>query len=196
MALWGTSDSDESKPKNLTTTEKKEVFANATGWVREAGSALSGNNNTNADPEILVAVSGLAVSLGAADVTEVEWITTTADKSAGFILSARVRYNEAVDVTGNPTLAVTNGNQGTGSGRGPHTLSYVSGTGTNELVFSLTIAAANAATNADDVLSIGAQNVLKPSGATIKDTAGTNSDSAVAISGAQGTAAGTLTVVA
>ena len=46
MGLWGASDSDESKPKNLTTAEKKEVFANASGWVREAGSALTGNDNT------------------------------------------------------------------------------------------------------------------------------------------------------
>ena len=196
MPLWGATDSDESKPKNLTTAEKKQVFANASGWVLEAGSALSGNDNTSATPEVLVAIGGLATSIGAADVTEVEWITTAADKSAGFTLSVRVRYNEAVTVTGSPTIAVTNGNQGSGSGRGPHTLVYASATGTNELVFSLAIAAANAATNADDVLSIGAQNVLKPGGATIKDTAGTNSDSAVAISGAQGTAAGTLTVVA
>ena len=196
MSLWGATDSDESKPKNLTTAEKKQVFANASGWVLEAGSPLSGNGNTNAQPEVLVAIGGLATSIGAADVTEVEWITTTADKSAGFTLSVRVRYNEAVTVTGSPTIAVTNGNEGSGTGRGPHTLVYASGTGTNELVFSLAIAAANAATNADDVLSIGAQNVLKPGGATIKDTAGTNSDSAVAISGAQGTAAGTLTVVA
>ena len=196
MSLWGATDSDESKPKNLTTAEKKLVFANSSGWVLEAGSSLSGNNNTSATPEVLVAIGGLATSIGAADVTEVEWITTAADKSAGFTLSVRVRYNEAVTVTGSPTLAVTNGNQGSGSGRGPHTLVYASGTGTNELVFSLAIAANNAATNADDVLSIGAQNVLKPGGATMKDTAGTNSDSAVAISGAQGTAAGTLTVVA
>ena len=196
MSLWGATDSDESKPKNLTTAEKKLVFANSSGWVLEAGSSLSGNNNTSAQPEVLVAIGELATSIGAADVTEVEWITTAADKSAGFTLSVRVRYNEAVTVTGSPTLAVTNGNQGSGSGRGPHTLVYASGTGTNELVFSLAIAAANAATNADDVLSIGAQNVLKPGGATMKDTAGTNSDSAVAISGAQGTAAGTLTVVA
>ena len=196
MSLWGATDSDESKPKNLTTAEKKLVFANSSGWVLEAGSSLSGNDNTSATPEVLVAIGGLATSIGAADVTEVEWITTAADKSAGFTLSVRVRYNEAVTVTGSPTLAVTNGNQGSGSGRGPHTLVYASGTGTNELIFNLAIAAANAATNADDVLSIGAQNVLKPSGATIKDTAGTNSDSAVAISGAQGTAAGTLTVVA
>ena len=196
MPLWGNSDADESKPKNLTTAEKKEVYATASGWVREAGSALSGNNNTSATPELLVAISALSTNLGAADVTEVEWITTAADKSAGFTLSVRVRYNEAVAVTGSPTLAVTNGNQGSGSGRGPHTLVYASGTGTNELVFSLAIAAANAATNADDVLVIGAQNILKPGGATIKDATGTASDSAVAISGAQGTAAGGITVVA
>ena len=196
MSLWGATDSDESKPKNLTTAEKKQVFANSSGWVLEAGSSLSGNDNTSATPEVLVAIGGLATSIGAADVTEVEWITTAADKSAGFTLSVRVRYNEAVTVTGSPTIAVTNGNEGSGTGRGPHTLVYASGTGTNELIFNLAIAAANAATNADDVLTIGAQNVLKPGGATIKDTAGTNSDSAVAISGAQGTAAGTLTVVA
>ena len=196
MPLWGTSDSDESKPKNLTTAEKKEVYATNSGWVREAGSILSGNGNTDADPEVLVAVSGLADSIGAADVTEVEWITTTADKSEGFTLSVRVRYNEEVTVTGSPTIAVTNGNQGSGSGRGPHTLVYASGTGSNELIFNLAIAAANAATNAGDILTIGAQNILKPGGATIKDAAGTASDSAVAISGAQGTAAGTLTVTA
>ena len=195
MPLWGNSDSDESKPKNLTTAEKKEVFATNSGWVREAGSAWSGNDNTSADVEVLVAVGGLAGSIGAADVTEVEWITTAADKSAGFTLSVRVRYNEAVTVTGNPTLAVTNGNQGSGSGRGPHTLVYASGTGTNELVFSLAIAAANAATNADDVLVIGAQNIAL-AGGTMKDTADGTTNSAVAISADQGTAAGSITVVA
>ena len=196
MPLWGNSDADESKPKNLTTAEKKEVYATASGWVREAGSALSGNNNTSADPELLVAVSALSTNIGAADVTDVEWITTAADKSEGFTLSVRVRYNEAVAVTGSPTLAVTNGNQGSGSGRGPHTLVYASGTGTNELVFSLAIAANNNATNANDVLTIGAQNILKPGGATIKDATGTASDSAVAISAGQGTAAGGITVTA
>ena len=87
MSLWGATDSDESKPKNLTTAEKKQVFANSSGWVLEAGSSLSGNDNTSATPEVLVAIGGLATSIGAADVTEVEWITTAADKSAGFTLS-------------------------------------------------------------------------------------------------------------
>ena len=198
MPLWGATDSDESKPKNLTTAEKKEVFANASGWVREAGSALSGNDNTDADPEVLVAIGELSTSIGAADITEVEMVTTTADKSEGFTISVRVRYNEPVDVVttgGTPTLAVTNSNDGTGSGRGPHSLSYASGTGTNELIFSLAIAAANAATNADDVLSVGAQTIALNSG-TMKDASGTASDAALVISEALGTAAGTVTVTA
>ena len=195
MPLWGNSDADESKPKWLTDAEKKEVFANTSGWVVEAGSAMTGNDNTSAAPEILVAIGNLTTNIGAADVTEVEWITTAADKSAGFTLSVRVRYNEAVTVTGSPTLAVTNGNQGSGSGRGPHTLVYASGTGTNELVFSLAIAAANAATNAGDILSIAAQSIAL-AGGTIKDTADGTTAASVVISSALGTAAGTLTVTA
>ena len=174
----------------------KEVLATTAGWVVEAGSAMTGNDNTASTPEVLVATGNLTTSLGAATIDSVEWITTAADKSAGFTLSIRVRYNEAVDVAvSNPTIAVTNGNQGSGSGRGPHTLTYASGTGTNELVFSLVIAAANAATNADDVLSIAAQSVVLASSSTIKD-AGTSTNAELAISSAQATACGTLTVVA
>jgi len=174
MSLWGATDSDESKPKNLTTAEKLEVSASAKGWVREAGTILSGNDNASATPEVLVALRGLAVKLGAADITEIEWITTVADKSAGFTLSARLRFNEAVDVVttgGTPTLAVTNGNQG-----------------------SLVIGAANAATNADDVLVFGANPLALNSG-TIKD-AGTTTNATITSAAGIGTAAGTLTVVA
>ena len=197
MSLWGATDSDESKPKNLTTAEKKLVFANSSGWVLEAGSSLSGNDNTSATPEVLVAIGELTTSIGAADITEIEWITTTADKSAGFSLSVRARFNEAVDVDtsgGTPYLAVTNGNQGSGSGRGPHNLPYASGTGTNELVFTLAIAAANAATNADDILSIGT-NPMNLNSGTIKD-AGTNTASTITSAASIGTAAGTITVAA
>ena len=197
MSSWGASDSDESKPKYLTDAEKKLVFANSSGWVLEAGSAFSGNDNTSATPEVLVAIGELATSLGAADITEYEFITTAFDKSDGGNIDVRVRFNEAVDVDvsgGTPFLAVTNGNQGSGSGRGPHNLAYASGTGTNELVFSLTIAAGNAATNADDVLSIGA-NPMNLNSGTIKD-AGTNTASTITSAASIGTAAGTITVVA
>ena len=186
--LWGASDADESKPKNLTTAEKKEVFANGSGWVREAGSALSGNDNADADPELLVAISGLAVSLGAADITEIEFITTAFDKSEGGTLQVRTRFNEAVDVTGTPQLTVVNDTNAN------HTLSYASGTGTNELVFSLTIAADNAATDADDVLSIGA-NAMALNGGTVKDK-GTTTVSTITNIASIGTAAGTITVTA
>ena len=188
MPLWGTSDADESKPKNLTTAEKKEEYATSSGWVREAGSILSGNGNVNADPEVLVAVSGLAVSLGAADITEIEFITTAFDKSDGGTLQVRVRFNEEVDVTGTPQLTVVNDTNAN------HTLSYASGRGTNELVFSLTIGANNAATAADDVLSIGA-NAMALNGGAVKDK-GTSTNSTITNVASIGTAAGTITVTA
>ena len=197
MPLWGATDADESKPKHLTTAQKKEVYAAAGGWTIEAGSTMSGNDNTSATPEVLVAIGSLTTSLGTADITELEWITTAADKSDGFSLSVRARFNEAVDVatgSGVPYLAVTNGNEGSGTGRGPHNLPYASGTGTNELVFTLAIAAANAATNASDVLVIAANAMALNSG-TIKD-AGTSTDSTITSSTAIGTAAGSITVSA
>ena len=43
-------------------------------------------------------------------------------------------------------------------------MAYASGTGTHELVFELAIAAANAATNADDVISIGTNAMALNSG--------------------------------
>ena len=191
MPLWGATDADEAKPKNLTTTEKKEVYANNNGWVREAGSAWSGNGNTAADPEVLVAISGLAGAIGAADITEIEWITTAFDKSDGGTLSLRVRFNEAVDVAtsgGTPYLLITNQTSSSRNVNAP----YASGTGTNEIVFTATIAAGNAATNASDVLKVAADAIALNSG-TIKDK-GTNTNSTITNSAAIGTAAGTITV--
>jgi len=197
MPLWGATDADESKPKHLTTAQKKEVYAAAGGWTVEAGSTMSGNGNTSATPEVLVAIGSLTTAIGSADITELEWITTAADKSDGFSLSIRARFNEAVDVDtsgGTPYLAVTNGNQGSGTGRGPHNLPYASGTGSNELVFTLAIAADNAATNADDVLVVGA-NAMNLNSGTIKD-AGTSTNATITSAASIGTAAGSITVTA
>jgi len=160
MPLWGATDADESQPKYLTDAEKLKVFANTHGWVMEAGAIESGNDNTAADPEVLVAIGDLSEStkLDTADIITIDWNSTTADKSDGFTLGLTARWNEAVEVNtlaGTPYISVTNSNAGSGSGRGPHLLAYASGTGTHELVFELAIAAANAATNADDVMSVG-----------------------------------------
>ena len=160
MSSWGATDADESHPKFLTEAEKLKVFANTHGWVMEAGATESGNDNTAADPEVLVAIGDLSESakLNTADILTIDWNSTTADKSDGFTLGVTVRFNEAVEVNttgGTPYVRITNSNAGSGSGRGPHDLAYASGTGTHELVFELAIASANAATNADDVLSVG-----------------------------------------
>ena len=202
MPLWGAVEGSESLPKWLTTAQQKDVFANQSGWVVEAGSTMTGNGNTSADPEILVAIGGLAgasgtTGLGEATIQTANWNITTFDKSAGGTLSITVRYNESVTVAvSNPTISVTNGNQGSSSGRGPHLLTYASGTGTHELTFTLAIAAANAATDADDVLSVAAQSIVLASSSTIKDTSDTPANAELAISAAQGTACGTITVVA
>ena len=190
MSLWGATDSDESKPKNLTTAEKKEVFASAKGWVREAGSILSGNDNTSATPEVLVALRGLAVKVGAADITEIEFVTTSFGKGAGGNIDMLVRFNEEVTVTGTPQFLVTNN---TSSSRNI-TCNYLSGSGTNELTFRKVIGANANDTNASDVLKVVANPVSLNSG-TIKD-AGTNSASTITSAASIGTAAGTLTVAA
>ncbi len=190
MSSWGASDSDESKPKYLTDAEKKLVFANSSGWVLEAGSAFSGNDNTSATPEVLVAIGELTTALGAADITDIEFVTTAFDKSDGGNIDVLVRFNEAVDVTGTPQFLVTNQ---TSSSRNV-TCNYLSGTGTNELTFRKTIAANNNATNANDVLKVVANPVSLNSG-TVKD-AGTNTASTITSALSIGTAAGTITVSA
>jgi hypothetical protein len=191
MGLWGATDADEATPKWLTTAEKKEVSATSRGWEIEAGSAMTGNDSTSADREVLVAIGGLATSIGQATIVSADWNITTFDKSAGGTLSVTVRYNEAVTVVtsgGTPTITVTNDTNAN------HTLSYASGSTTNELIFTLVIAAANAATDADDVLSVAAQSVALNSG-TLTDSIGAG-NAEVAISAAMGTACGTITVVA
>ena len=62
MGSWGATDADEAKPKFLTTEEKKGVYATAGGWVSQAGQASSGNDNASAQPEVLVALRGLATN--------------------------------------------------------------------------------------------------------------------------------------
>mgnify|MGYP003155664747 CR=1 FL=1 len=66
MALWGTDgDASTNKPKWCPDDANSKydvttVFGNQSGWVRRAGTSATGNGNTSADPEILVAIGGLA----------------------------------------------------------------------------------------------------------------------------------------
>jgi beta-glucanase (GH16 family) len=75
----------------------------------------------------------------------------------GATVALTLGFNEAVTVTGKPTLALNDGS----------TATYVSGSGTNALVFHTTIASTNTATSA---LAVTAVNLA--SGASIKDASG------------------------
>jgi len=195
MGLWGASDSDESKPKHLTTAEKKQVFATTAGWVRESGNENSGNDNTSAQPEVLVAIGGLTTLLGAATITSCEFITTAWDASAGGTLQCRVRWNEAVDVVeGGSGLKLNVNRTPDGGSAASHTLRYASGTATNELVFSLAIAGGSPVA-ADDSFAITEQTLAVGGGTTLKD-AGTNVTAERVITTAQATAGGTLVATA
>ena len=184
MALWGHTSGSESKPNWLSDADKTNTQAKPYGWELKK---LVGSRTLT---ETLVAwsSSGLTTALGAANITDIDWNITAFDKSEGGTLSVKAIFNEAVDVTGTPTLTVAN------STNANHTLSYASGTGTNELTFTLAIAAANAATDADDVLSIGA-NAVALNGGTIKDKGTATASTITSVAGI-GTAAGTITVVA
>ena len=201
MPLWGNSDAVEDKPKHLTAAEKLNTYATEKGWVKKITG--TGNRAGRIQEEVLVAIGDLSTSLNLADITAIDWNISAFDKSDGGTLSVTVTFNEEVEVAtdgGTPHLAVTNGNQGTGSGRGPHNLLYASGSGTNRLTFELAIAGANAATNADDVLSIAA-NCLALNSGTINEKAtetfvleaGTNDGSADEFIELEGSGAGRLT---
>ena len=95
MALWGVSDSDESKPKYLSTADKKNCIAKPEGWVLKK---TVGSRNLE---EILVATGAdLAVGIGQADITEIDFVSTAFDKSDGGTLSVKVFFNENVTVSG------------------------------------------------------------------------------------------------
>jgi hypothetical protein len=185
MSLWGTAHaSATNKPKFLSEDEnaiaegtKGNVYATNAGWVSQAGTAASGNSNASADPEVLVAIGGLAgtsstTGLRTPTATDMRFIigaTSTTDLTAGSsaqTIQVEITWDEGVTVAGSPTLAIANGNQGAGSGRGPYTLVYTAtGSTTNRKRFTL----ASQTIVEDDVLTIGGANIVL-AGGTISDT--------------------------
>ena len=198
MPLWGTAHaSDSNKPKFLPEDEnskytKGNAYATESGWVMQAGTASSGNDNTSATPEVLVAIGGLAGAdatsgLRAPTITDMRFITgTTAatDLTAGTssqTITVEITWDEGVTVAGSPTIAVANGNQGSGSGRGPYTCVYTAtGSTANRKRFTL----ASQTIAEDDILTIGGANI-QLAGGTISDTVvgGTTLAASVDVSG-------------
>ena len=184
MALWGTSHAAATnKPKFLPEDENSDYsrgdsYATQAGWVMKAGTSASGNDNASADPEVLVAIGGLA---GATDTTGLRAPTTTdmrfiigtsatTDLTAGSsaTIEVEITWDEGVTVaTANPTLVIANGNEGASSGRGPYTLVYTAtGSTANRKRFTL----ASQTIAEDDVLTIGGANIVLASSSTISDT--------------------------
>jgi hypothetical protein len=195
MSNWGATDADESKPKYLTDAQKKEVYATTPSWEVGPGSKMTGNGRTGADPEVLVAMSGLPTNLGAGTITSVGWVTEAWDASAGGTIQAVVRWNEAVDVVeAGSGLKITIDRTPDGGSAASHTLRYASGTGGNELIFSLAIAG-GAPVAALDVFAMQAQTLVKAGATSCKD-AGTNTNSELVITAAQVTAAGSFAATA
>ena len=182
MGLWGTAHASASnKPKFLTTDEdskytRADSYATQSGWVMRAGTTATGNDNTSADPEVLVAIGGLAgtsssTGLRTPTVTSMRYVIGTAattDMTAGSSsqrILVEVTWDEAVTVAGSPQLVVANGDQ-SGAGQGNYTLTYqATGSTANRKRFEIT----SQSLSVTDVLTIGGSNIALNSG-TISDT--------------------------
>ena len=187
MALWGTDgDASTNKPKwcpddTNSPYDVTEVYANNSGWVRRAGTAASGNGNTSADPEILVAIGGLAgltTSTGLAHptITRIRWgeasytgavsitVEVTWDEqvkyvagTAGTIVITSTGTNITATATHIDGVAITDGLIG-------NTVRFT-GTTVNENA-TLSIADDQALTDPDLVDALGANDALSGADAT------------------------------
>ena len=170
-----------------TTAAKANVHMSGSGWVRtittasgatradiEAAYAWAGNDDTNSDPEILVAFGGSHAIQGFYAYSY--WVNTALiSEGTRVAVEILVHFQERVDVTGNPTITVTNGKQGSGT-LTSLVCPYLSGTGGHRLLFKSAVPSANQLKE-DDILYLGI-NALALAGGTIKD-AGTSTNSII-----------------
>ena len=153
MALWGKTTNSESRPKFLPVDSnasgsmgaRENCIAQPGGWALSAGLASSGNDNTGAQPEILVCIRGLGTTImQGANVMSIDWTDAAYADAANFDIT--VTFDEKVTVTSAALSAnqtVTNkayillSRVGATDMVQDSTIAaqYLSGTGTNQLVF-------------------------------------------------------------
>ena len=153
MALWGKTTNSESRPKFLPVDSnasgsmgaRENCIAQPGGWALSAGLASSGNDNTGAQPEILVCIRGLGTTtLQGANVMSIDWTDGAYADAANFDIT--VTFDEKVTVTSATLSAnqtVTNkayillSRVGATDMVQDNTIAaqYLSGSGTNQLVF-------------------------------------------------------------
>lgn len=173
------------KPMWLTTAEKRNVEMGPGGWVRKAGTAMTGSDDTSGDPEILVAFRGSGGITGW--ISSFRFTASTQSAATPAAISVDAYFSENVDVTGSPTVTITN--TGTGSAA-TVVCTYASGTGTDVIRFTSSVPGAGDL-DEDDILNIGA-NATALAGGTIKD-AGTATVTTITNTANQGNAGGVVT---
>ena len=104
MALWGKTSGTESRPKSLPMDSnsgysREFVTATSKGWVMQPGvaSAATGNDNTSADPEILVAIRNLSVTFKSGNLLSIDWTDGAYADAADFDLV--LTFDENITVT-------------------------------------------------------------------------------------------------
>ena len=163
MPLWGTSaDVATNKPKFLpddanSPYDKTRVYATQAGWVVEG--AATGNGNTSANPEVLVAIRGLAGKTAATGLKHPTMtnfrVITSADHGASNNIVFELIYDESVtyDAGSVTTLLLTASAGGNKTASLTHIdgVAIADGLAGNRLRFTATSGAAGTFTLADDV---------------------------------------------
>lgn len=164
MALWGKSTSADSRPKFVVDNTdaadgpgaREHVKATTRGWEMSPGTGASGNDNADAQPEILVAIGNLSSTLGAANLLSVDFAAGTYAHDGSADFDVVYTFDEAVTVT---SAAATADNVTSNkivvdfhivkvtdmTKREDMKMQYYSGSGTNTLTFRGRIPAAGAA---------------------------------------------------
>ena len=115
MALWGKAHaSADNKPKYLPDNtnsdyDMHDAYATNSGWVMKAGSKATGNGNTSAAPEILVAIRGLAgttatTGLRLPTMTKFR-VTKKVDHGTANNIEFEISFDEQVEVKTGGTAA-------------------------------------------------------------------------------------------
>ena len=152
MGLWGNSNTAESRPKFLPVDSnaagsmgaRENAIATSGGWGLSPGLAASGNDNADAQPEVLVCIKNLGKFRGSATVQSIDWTQGEVADTGTFDIT--VTFDEAVDITSAARSAnqtITNKAYILLSRLGQTDMvedstvacQYFSGSGTNQLVF-------------------------------------------------------------
>ena len=208
MAIWGKVSNAESRPKSLPMDSnsgysREFVTATSKGWVFQPGlaSAATGNDNTSADPEILVAIRNLSVTTGSANLLSIDYTAGVVADTGLFDLV--LSFDEAITVTSaawSANQTITNkayillDRLGGADMAADSTVAcmYVAGSGTNTITFRGTLQSADAGYLGftDGYIHLNGTSTLKdPEGETLFGLRDETLDDSILLDGSDGTVA-------